>query len=272
MPDQEFPRPDGERPDRLHRAVFVLPGDDERGQHRPDDHDDDRDDPRDDEIPALQVLVEPDPDPPLDGRPDLLHPLAVEEIGEELPVVALDKAADVGAGDPGEVRIAAVEQDLDGGLPVRPEVGGPAGGDDHGQRRPAVIERLRDGPGVGELGGDPEIGGGAEAADEVAAQVRLVLIDDDRLDVFHVEAERVAEQQDEEQRDREGQIEAPEVPKQVVDLLAGDRLDIADLHACPLRRCLWNIPLLWITAPPGHQRDEGVVEVRVRLSRDRPRG
>ena len=85
-----------------------------------------------------------------------------------------------------------------------------------------MVERLRDGRGVGEVGGDPEVGGGAEAADEVAAQVRLVLIDDDRLDVLHVEAERVAEQQDEEQRDREGQVEAPEVPDQVVDLLAGD--------------------------------------------------
>ncbi len=250
---EEFPRPDGERPDRFHRAVFVLPGDDKRGQHRPDDHDDDRDDSRDDEVPAFQVLVKPDPDPPLDGRSDLLHPLPVEEIGEELPVVALDEAADVGAGDSGEVRIAPIEQDLDGGLPVRPEVGGPAGGDNHGQRRPAVVERLCDGPGVGEPGRNPEVGGGAEAADEVAAHVRLFLIDDDRLDVFHVEAERIAEQEDEEQRDGECKIKASEVPKQVVDLLAGDRLDISRIHARFLS-------LL------RHQRDKGVVEVRVRLS------
>ncbi len=70
------------------------------------------DDAGDDEVAALQILVEPDPDAPLHGRLDLFHALAVEEIGEKLLVVALDEGGDVAPGDAGEVRVAAVEQDL----------------------------------------------------------------------------------------------------------------------------------------------------------------
>ena len=50
----------------------------------PDDHDDDRDDAGDDEVAALQVLVEPDPDAALDGRPDPLPALAVQEVASRL--------------------------------------------------------------------------------------------------------------------------------------------------------------------------------------------
>ena len=71
----------------------------------------------------------------------------------------------------------------------------------------------------------------AEAADEIPAQVRPVLVHNGCLDVFHVEAERIAEEQDEEQRNGKSQVEASEVPEQVVDLLDGDRLDISRIHA-----------------------------------------
>jgi hypothetical protein len=130
----------------------------------------------------LQILVEPDPDPPLHRGADLLHPLAVEKLAEELPVVGFDEAGDVRPGYPGEVGIAPVEDDLDGGLPVRPEIGGPAGRNDNGEHRPAVIKRLGHRCGVREVGGKPKVGGGAEPADEIAAQAGSP-VDDDRLDV-----------------------------------------------------------------------------------------
>ena len=84
------------------------------------------------------------------------------------------------------------------------------------------------------MGGDPEVGRSAETADEVAAEVRPLGVDDDRLDMLHVEAERIAEQEDEEERYRKGQVKAPEVPDQVEHLLAGDRPDIPEIHAAPL--------------------------------------
>ena len=43
----------------------------------PDDHDDDGDDAGYDEVAAFEVLVEPDPEAALDGRPDPLPALAV---------------------------------------------------------------------------------------------------------------------------------------------------------------------------------------------------
>ena len=104
-----------------------------------------------------------------------------------------------------------------------------------GHRRPAVIERLRDGCGIGEVGGDPEIGRGAQTADEVAAQVRLLVVHDDRFDVFHIEAEGIAEQEDEEQRDGKGEVEAPEVPDQMIDLLAVMALTFRRVMPPPLR-------------------------------------
>ena len=67
---------------------------------------------------------------------------------------------------------------------------------------------------------------------------RLFLIDDNRLDLVHIEAKRIPEKEDEEKGQGEGQIETPEVPKQVVDLLAGDRPDVPEVHADSPSFCL----------------------------------
>ena len=53
-------------------------------------------------------------------------------------------------------------------------------------------------------------------ADEIAAEVGFVLIHHHGRDVVHVEAQRIAEQQDEQQRDREGQIKAAYIPDQMI--------------------------------------------------------
>lgn len=84
--------------------------------------------------------------------------------------------------------------------------------------------------GIGEVGGDPEVGRSIQASNEVAARVGLFEIHDRRLDILHIEAQSVAEKQDKEQWDGEGKVEAPEVPDQMIDLLAGDRPDIPEIH------------------------------------------
>ena len=74
---EKLARAHGQRADGFHGPVFVLPGDDERREQGPHDHDDDGDDAGNDEVAAFQVFVEPDPEAALDRRPDPLPALAV---------------------------------------------------------------------------------------------------------------------------------------------------------------------------------------------------
>ena len=62
---------------------------------------------------------------------------------------------------------------------------------------------------------DVEIDRGTQPADEIAAFRGPVVIDHRRGDVIHIQAQSVAEEQDQQQRDDEGQIEAAEVPDEV---------------------------------------------------------
>jgi hypothetical protein len=47
------------------------------------------------------------------------------------------------------------------------------------------------------------------------------VIDYDRPDVIHVEAQGVAEQEDKDKRDGEGEVQAPVVPDEMIKFLAG---------------------------------------------------
>ena len=82
---------------------------------------------------------------------------------------------------------------------------------------------MRDGPVVGQVGDYGKIRRGIELAHEIAAEVGLVMIHDDRLDVVHIKAQGIAEQQDQQQRNRKGQIEAAGIPDQMIEFLACNR-------------------------------------------------
>ena len=77
LTDQQVTDRERQRLDRFHCSVLVLPCDDKGGQHGPHDHDDDGNDSGNDEITALQVFVKPYAHAAVDGRPYLVHPLAV---------------------------------------------------------------------------------------------------------------------------------------------------------------------------------------------------
>ncbi len=76
------------------------------------------------------------------------------------------------------------------------------------------------------MGDQVKVGRGVEATCEVPGELRAVLVDDDDLHVVHVERQGVAEEQDEQQRQREGHVQAPVVPDDVVELLPGHGLHV----------------------------------------------
>jgi hypothetical protein len=51
------------------------------------------------------------------------------------------------------------------------------------------------------------------------------VIDDDRGNPVHIKTQGVSEQQDQKERNGEGQIKTPEIPDQMIKLLARDSLD-----------------------------------------------
>ena len=147
----------------------------------------------------------------------------------ELAFVRLgDEGRDEGPGVAGGVGVAAVDHDLQRALAVGLEIGAPAGRDDDAEDDPVVVEQVREHGGGGRMGDDVEIDRGIQPADEIAAFRGPVVVDHRGGDVLHVQAERIAEKQDQEQRNDEGQVEAAEVPDEVVVLLAGDGPDLAE--------------------------------------------
>ncbi len=85
------------------------------------------------------------------------------------------------------------------------------------------------------MGHDIEIDARVQPLDEIAAVRGPVEVDHGRGDVLHVQAEGVAEEQDQQQRDDEREIEAAEIPDEVVVFFAGDGLNSARVHGASRR-------------------------------------
>ncbi|OPY10264.1 MAG: hypothetical protein A4E66_01588 [Syntrophus sp. PtaB.Bin001] len=82
---------------------------------------------------------------------------------------------------------------------------------------------------------------------QVAAFTSCVLIDNNRFDVVDIEAQGITEQKDQQERQGKGQIEAADIPEQVVNFLACYRFDLFRIQECPpIRR--FQYPGCW-TAP-----------------------
>ena len=96
-----------------------------------------------------------------------------------------------------------------------------------------AVEEVRERGAGGWVRDDVEIDGGAQPADEIAAFRGPVVVDHRGGNVIHVQAEGVAEEQDQQERDDEGQGEAAEVADEVEIFLAGDGPDLAQVHGAP---------------------------------------
>ena len=112
---------------------------------------------------------------------------------------------------------------------------GPPRRDDQRDRRLAGIEPGRGCAVVRQIAHQVKVGRGIESACEIPGEIGAVVIDDDDLHIVHVERERIAEEQDEQQRQRKGHVQAPVVPDDVVELLPGHGLYVSKIHdhCCP---------------------------------------
>jgi hypothetical protein len=73
-----------------------------------------------------------------------------------------------------------------------------------------------------------KIRGGAEMLYEVPAQICIVMIHHDRFHIIDIKTQGIAEEQNEQQRKGKRQIQAPEIPYQMIKLLASDSLNISE--------------------------------------------
>lgn len=62
---------------------------------------------------------------------------------------------------------------------------------------------------------------------EIPAQICIVMIHHDRFYIIDIETQGIAEEKNEKQREGKCQIQAPEIPYQMIELLAGDSLNIS---------------------------------------------
>ena len=67
-------------------------------------------------------------------------------------------------------------------------------------------------------------------ANEVPAQIRIVMIHHDRFYIIDIETQGVAEEKNEQQWEGKCQIQAPEIPYQMVEFLACDSLNISQFQ------------------------------------------
>ncbi len=90
---------------------------------------------------------------------------------------------------------------------------------------------------------DFEIDGSVQFADEITALCGLIMINHHGLYIFHIQAERITEEQNQKQGNNKGQVKAAEIPDQVVDIPCGR----------------WPLRFSDSRRPPGHQLDESIV-------------
>jgi hypothetical protein len=65
---------------------------------------------------------------------------------------------------------------------------------------------------------------------EIPAQIRIVMIHHDRFYIIDIKTQGIAEEKNEQQREGKCQIQAPEIPYQMIELLARDSLNISQFQ------------------------------------------
>jgi len=96
-----------------------------------------------------------------------------------------------------------------------------------------------------------KIGRGVEFADEIPAEVAVVVINEDGFHIIHIQAQRVTEQNNEDKRNGKSQIKAAVITDQVIKFLADDGLESDELHALSLFMILINASVRSASAAPG---------------------
>ena len=65
---------------------------------------------------------------------------------------------------------------------------------------------------------------------EVPAQICIVMIHHDRFYIIYIKTQGIAKEKNEQQREGKCQIQAPEIPYQMIELLASDSLNISQFQ------------------------------------------
>ena len=89
-----------------------------------------------------------------------------------------------------------------------------------------MVQVPRRGPGIREVINDVKIGRGIQLPNEVPTQLGFIMIHDHCFDIIHIQAQGIAEHENQDHWDKKGQVQTPEVPDQVVELFAGNGFDI----------------------------------------------
>ena len=75
-----------------------------------------------------------------------------------------------------------------------------------------------------------KIGGTVEAQNKLPAQICIVMIHHDRFHIIDVKTQGIAEEKNQQQWEGKSQIQAPEIPYQMIELLARDSLNISQFQ------------------------------------------
>jgi len=226
LAQDHLPRPDGTHQDLLHRARLLFPHYRDACEKSADEDEDDGYEARDEEVGGAHVGVVEDArahreeEPAAPGERGALG-------GHDLAEVIVDEL--------GGVRVAGVYDELDlGPTPGNQPYRVIGGYDQDAARRPGfeevldAVERQVPRP-------DPEEVRRGQTLREGAAFRRPRLVDDRRIDAFHVEGYRVAVEEEHEQRHQQHHDEALRVAQDVGDLLAEDRQEDAVHPGSPSR-------------------------------------
>ena len=215
---------------QLHGAALPLARDGERGELRADERHDQRDDAGDDEVPAVQVLVVPDPGLS-DGGDDglrLTHALGPLEL--DIAGIGADHRLGVAERDVGGVGVGGVEDRLHRGGVGGGEVFREVLRDDDRHVAAARVDGAGD-AGVVALGlDDGEIVRSLERLEQRLALLAALAVEGADRHVLDVEVDAVAEQHHLHERHQEHHHEAARVAQDLQHLLPGDRLDPAQVH------------------------------------------
>ena len=147
-------------------------------------------------------------------------------------------------GDAGNGGVGAVDEDEDAGGGAALEAASVVVGDADGD---AGFAGAHGGVHVGfglDVGADAEDVRGGEGLDEAAALLGVGLVEDDGGDLANVGVNRVAEEEELDERDEQSEEEGGGVAQDVGELLAGDRAEAED-GAAHVRRPARTAGVLW---------------------------
>ena len=217
LADDQLPASQRRDVELLERADLALADDGHRGEVGGHDQQQQRDDARHHEVAALQPRVEPDADVGADRRRALAAGLP---LGLAFGGVGGDDAAGVAERHGRGVGIGAVGDDLHRPRPAGGDVGAEPRRNRQGHPGLAALERRFDQSGVADHVDDHEVGRGVEAADQPAAGLAAVAVDDQQRHVLDVGGGGVAQHRQLDDRRQHDDAEQARIGAQLDQLLA----------------------------------------------------